>query len=284
MRKKTNIALHIRILFLLIGIWCLTILPSCAQTYEACIEKGLAAAEKKQYDEAINCFRQALKLAPGDIRNALTYANIAQMQITKGEPRKAIDSYDLALAVAPQNLPILKAQADLCLSIGHLSKALLSYTKILDITPNDTLALLNRAYIYQQQRNYPSAKTDYEQLLTLSPDNYAALLGVAILFQNANKPQEAIQRLTLLIDRYPNKAELYSIRAEIEAEAHQPELALIDLDKAIAIEPDNKNLLLTRGYLHLHEGHKHQARQDFEQAIQLGVPQGQLKEELKQCR
>ena len=71
--------------------------------------------------------------------------------------------------------------------------------------------------------------------MTLQPDNYAALLGVAILFQNANKPQEAVTRLTLLIDQYPDKAELYSIRAEIEAENKQSELALMDLDKAIEV-------------------------------------------------
>ena len=58
----------------------------------------------------------------------------------------------------------------------------------------------------------------------------------------------------------------------------------MDLDKAITLEPENKNILLTRAYLHLKEGHKHLAKQDFERAIQLGVPQGQLKEELKQCK
>jgi len=43
-------------------------------------------------------------------------------------------------------------------------------------------------------------------------------------------------------------------------------------------------MILTRAYLHLKEGNKHLAKQDFQRAIQLGVPQGQLKEELKQCK
>jgi Tfp pilus assembly protein PilF len=63
-----------------------------------------------------------------------------------------------------------------------------------------------------------------------------------------------------------------------------PELAIMDLDKAISLEPNNTNLLLTRAYIHLKEGNKRLAKQDFERAIQLGIPRGQLKEELKQCK
>ena len=280
MKKKTNTVQHISTFLVLF----MMALPSVAQSYESYIEQGLAAAQEQRYDEAIEQFRQALKAAPDDIRNALTYANIAHIQELKGEQMKALDSYDMALGIAPLNVPILKSQADLYLTLGNLSKALLNYSKIIDVAPNNIDALLTRAYIYQQQRNFQNAKTDYERLLTLQPDNYAALLGVAILFQNANKPQEALSRLTLLIDQYPDKAELYSIRAEIEAEAHQSELAIMDLDKAVALEPENKNMILTRAYLHLKEGRKHQAKQEFLRAIQLGVPQGQLKEELKQCK
>jgi Tfp pilus assembly protein PilF len=107
---------------------------------------------------------------------------------------------------------------------------------------------------------------------------------MAILLQHTQKPQEAIRRLTLLIDKHPEKAELYSVRAEIEAEEQMPELAIMDLDKAISLEPNNTNLLLTRAYIHLKEGNKRLAKQDFERAIQLGIPRGQLKEELKQCK
>jgi hypothetical protein len=42
--------------------------------------------------------------------------------------------------------------------------------------------------------------------------------------------------------------------------------------------------VLTRAYLHLKENHKHLAKKDFERAIELGTPRGQLKEELKQCK
>ena len=58
----------------------------------------------------------------------------------------------------------------------------------------------------------------------------------------------------------------------------------MDLDKAIALEPSNTNMILSRAYMHLDNGNKRLARQDFLKAIELGVPQGGLTEELKKCR
>ena len=140
---------------------------SHAQTYESFIEEGLSAAKEQRYDEAIESFRQALKTYPDDIRNALAYANIAHIQELKGEQMKAIDSYDMALSIAPLNVPILKAQGDLYMTLGNQSKALLDYSKIIEVAPNNTDALLARAYIYQKQRDYSNATTDYDRPPTI---------------------------------------------------------------------------------------------------------------------
>ena len=113
MKKKTNTVLLISFL-----LWLTTLSAAAQTTYDSYIEQALAAAQAKHYDEAIDLFRQALKTAPGDIRNALTYANIAHLQELKGENLKAIENYDMALGIAPLNVPILKAQADLLMTLG----------------------------------------------------------------------------------------------------------------------------------------------------------------------
>ena len=62
------------------------------------------------------------------------------------------------------------------------------------------------------------------------------------------------------------------------------ELALIDLDKAVALEQDNTDFVLARAYLHMKLGNKFYARMDFEKAVSLGVPRSSLKEELQQVK
>ena len=163
MKKKTNTVLHIRTrnnkitCFLVLSF---SFLLSYAQSYEECFEQGLTAARAQQHEQAISHFQQALKLSPDNIRNALIHANIAHVLLAKGEQMKALESYDLALGIAPLNIPILQARANLYLTLGNHGKALLDYTKIIDLDPKNNDALLQRAYIYQQRRDYHSAQAD----------------------------------------------------------------------------------------------------------------------------
>jgi Flp pilus assembly protein TadD len=70
----------------------------------------------------------------------------------------------------------------------------------------------------------------------------------------------------------------------MEIENHQPELALLDIDKAIELEPDNGKFFLSRGYLYADMGKKKLAYLDFEKAISLGIPRYSLETELKKLK
>ena len=50
-----------------------------AQTYEQTVRQALSAAEHDSLDQAEELFRQALKISPGDHRNALVYQYIGQV-------------------------------------------------------------------------------------------------------------------------------------------------------------------------------------------------------------
>lgn len=278
---KTNTALHISILALCFGLTT----KSLAQTsYESYIDQAFVAIEQDSLSKAENLFKQALRMSPTDYRNSLVHSNIGRLQERRGDTQHALDSYTQALNITPLAVPILKMRADLYLSLGNLSKACFDYGKIIDVDPNNTEALQYLGYIYTKQRDYAKAKTHYERLLSLDQDNYAGELGVVILFQECGKLADAMSRITLLIEKYPDRAELYSVRAEMESEAKQTELALMDLDHAIALDPQNANLVITRAYIYKESGNKARARKDFEHAIELGVPRAQLTQVLKECK
>lgn len=271
-----------RFLLLVTSIFCA--LCCGAQNYESLVEQGINAVTNDSLTKAEALFRQVLHEYPQDYRNPLVYGNLAKVQVALGQKERALTSYELALNLVPKNVPLLMSRAALYLEMGNLSKALIDYRNVIEVDPNNTDALQYMGYIFTKQRDYSKAKTHYERLLNIDPDNYAGLLGVAILFQEVGKPGDAISRLTLLAEKYPERAEIYSMRAEIEAELNQPELAIMDLDKAIGLEPTNKNMILTRAYIYLEKGEKKKAKSDFERAIELGVPRGQLKNELKECK
>ncbi|MBQ2199616.1 MAG: tetratricopeptide repeat protein [Bacteroidaceae bacterium] len=270
----------------------LFVLSASAQTYEQWVERGIKAAEADSLTEAINYFKKALKVNPKDYRNALVFTNMGKVQETmywqntqeKQNASDAIESYTMALSFAPEAVPMLEARGKLYLRLENYGKALMDFTTILDVDPHHKEARNYRAFCYSQRHEYLEARTDYLRVLEEDATNYSAQLGLALLCQNTNKMTEALERITLMVEGHPDKAELYSVRAGMYAENKQSELAIMDLDKAVELEPENQNYYLARAYLHKEQGNKRKALADFEAAIKNGVPRASLEEELKSLK
>ncbi len=270
----------------------LCILSATAQTYEQWVERGIKAAEADSLTEAVTYFKKALKVNPKDYRNALVFTNMGKVQETmywqntqeKQNASDAIESYTMALSFAPEAVPMLEARGKLYLRLENYGKALMDFTTILDVDPHHKEARNYRAFCYSQRHEYLEARTDYLRVLEEDATNYSAQLGLALLCQNTNKMTEALERITLMVEGHPDKAELYSVRAGMYAENKQPELAIMDLDKAVELEPENQNYYLARAYLHKEQGNKRKALADFEAAIKNGVPRASLEDELKNLK
>ena len=254
---------------------------SAQNTYEECISAGQKAASADSLEQAEKFFRKALALSPSDYRNALVFTDLGRVQERMGHDKDAVESYTMALNSAPLSVPILMARANLYLRIGKFNSAYVDYCSVIDVDPNNIEALMFRAYACMERRDYNSAKMDYEKVIAKEPDNYTARLGLAVLLQKMNRLNESLEKMELLDNQYPDKAELYSVKADMEVEKKLPELAIMDLSKAVELDPKNRNYVLARAYLYLEQGKKRLARQDFERAIELGVDRGSLSEEFK---
>jgi len=95
---------------------------------------------------------------------------------------------------------------------------------------------------------------------------------------------KAVEQVSRLMEAYPDSTQLFSVRASAYAENRQPELALLDLDRAVAADSLNTDYLLARAYLHLEQGDKMRARRDFARAVSLGVPAAAVRKEMEECR
>lgn len=150
-----------------------------------------------------------------------------------------------------------------------------------------------RAYIYMRQRNYNFAKSDYERLLKLAPRSYNGRLGLATLEQKEGKYEAALSILNAMIAEKGGEATrlttqqyavLYVARAGVEQDMKHVDLAMMDLEEAIKLDPSQTEAYLIRGQIYLSQKKKELAKRDFEKAISLGVPQGDLRELLLQCK
>ncbi|WP_300901179.1 tetratricopeptide repeat protein [uncultured Bacteroides sp.] len=258
--------------------------PAFSQTYQELAERAIACAEQDSLQQAEDYIRQALKLEPANPHNALLFSNLGIIQRRQREYELALESYTFALNIAPRSVPILLNRAALNLEMGRNDQARIDYSLVLDLDKENQEALLMRAYIYVCQHDFKFARADYERLLKLVPQHYNARLGLATLEQKDGNLQKALEILNGMFAENAEDAALYVARAGIEHDMQHLELAMVDLEKALVLNPSQTEAYLMRGQIYLTWKKKTLAKQDFEKAISLGVPQAELRELLRQCK
>lgn len=263
-----------------------------AQTYQELSERAVAAAEQDSLELAKQYIEQAMRTEPANPHNALLYSNLGTIQRRQHQYEQALESYTMALNIAPRAVPILMNRAALYLELGKGELARIDYSLVLDLEKDNQEALLMRAYIYMNQRDYKFARADYEHLLKLAPQSYNGRLGLVTLERKEGRYDAALALLNAMLAGQeetaglsaPRRAVLYVARAGVEQEMKQTDWALLDLEEAIRLDASQPEAYLMRGQIYLSQKKKNQARRDFEKAVSLGVPQADVRELLRQCR
>lgn len=264
---------------------CVLLLCGCvcmlAQTYEELITRALDAAQKDSLRQSEALFKQALQMDPANMRNALLFTNLGTVQRRMGKKDEAIESYTLSLNITPYSVVTLLNRASLYLEKNLLNKAYVDYCNVIDIDKTNREALLYRAYIYMQRREYKEARMDYNALLQEESGNATARLGRALLNQKELRYREALEDFNRLVSDHPRDISYLKARANLEVEMNTPDLALLDLEEAAKLNPDDAEIYVMCGEIYLEQKKKREAYVAFEKAIALGVPRPQLQDKLK---
>ena len=267
---------------IILGLFCLIFsLQLSAQTYDEYISQAMDAIETDSLAKAEMFFKEALKLEPANIKNALLFSNLGTIQRRIGKKNEALEAYSLALNLTPYSITILLNRASLYLEMDMLDKAYLDYCNVIDLDAKNKEALQFRAYVYMRRRQYMEARLDYQRLLAEEPGNKTARVGIAMVNQRDKRYREALEELNRLITDYPRDVSLLKARAELEVEMNSLELALLDLEEAIRITPNDADIYVMCGEIYLTQGKKREAYAAFEKAVELGIPRSMLQDQLK---
>ena len=267
---------------IILGLFCLIFsLQLSAQTYDEYISQAMDAIETDSLAKAEMFFKEALKLEPANIKNALLFSNLGTIQRRIGKKKEALEAYSLALNLTPYSITILLNRASLYLEMDMLDKAYLDYCNVIDLDAKNKEALQFRAYVYMRRRQYLEARLDYQRLLEEEPENKTARVGIAMVNQKDKRYREALEELNRLITDYPRDVSLLKARAELEVEMNSLELALLDLEEAVRITPNDADIYVMCGEIYLTQGKKREAYAAFEKAVELGIPRSMLQDQLK---
>ena len=281
-----------RLFVVLISI-CFPVFIHAQTAYNEWCERAAAAIEADSLVPAQEYIRQALRQDPSNPQNALLFSNLGTIQRKLYKYNDALESYNLALNIAPRNVPILLNRAALCMELGNYEQARIDYSLFLDLQPANREALLMRAYIYRQENDYRAARADYDSLLRYIPQDFEGRLGLAMLEQKEKKYDAALSLLTRMIDEKiegtslltsPQHALVYAARAGVKKDMGENESALIDLNEAIRLNSSLSEAYLVRGQIYLLLHNKESARNDFKQALSLGIPMQEIRIWMEQCK
>lgn len=252
-----------------------------AQTYDELITRAMNAVESDSLYQAETWFKKALQLEPANMRNALLFSNLGTIQRRMGKNKEALESYSLALNLTPYSITMLLNRASLYLDMDYLDKAYVDYCNVIDLDAKNQEALGFRAYIYMRRRQYQDARNDYQKLLEVVPGDKTARIGMAMVNQKLQRYRESLEEFNRLIVDYPTEVSLLKARAELEVEMNTLELALLDLESAVKMAPNDAEIYVMCGDIYLAQGRNREAYVAYEKAVELGVPRPELQDRLK---
>lgn len=188
---------------------------------ELLMQIGRLQNQLHDYSESVQTYSEAITLDPD---NATLYQTLSQIHAANNEPVKALAAIDMALKIEPNNSDFLKSKAQFAYWLKDNSLALQTYQKLLSISKEtgqstDSLDLFMQiGSLYNQSKQYAKATKLYEQAL-----------------------------LT-----YPNNAGLYYALAQTYAAAKTPHDALLAINKALKLKPDNSEYIKFKDSLNVH--------------------------------
>ena len=212
-----------------------------AATQAACFfQHGIEAAGQGRADDAIDGFRQALRLRP-DFTAA--HANLGLLLVATGRHAEAEVHLSTAVTVMPSDAVLRNALGIAQESASRLHDAELSYRAALALRPGFAEAHANLGNSLRRQGRLDEAETHYGRAIELQPDFAVAHYNLGIVLQERERNDEAIAQYRLALSyRADHVDALINLSNCLRQQGTIGE-ARATLERVLELRPDNVEAL-----------------------------------------
>ncbi len=134
-------------------------------------KQGTRFMERRRYDKALECFRDAFELEPSRLEGRL---NMGAAYFLNKQPEEALPHLRYVLAIEPQNTMALLNLAATQDALGDIDASIQSLEKLVADRPTWRDANYNLAVAYVKKERWDEATEALRRELTLNPKNEAA--------------------------------------------------------------------------------------------------------------
>lgn len=226
---------------------------------------------KELWNKAEVKILEALRLEPANFHNSLLLSNLGIIQTQKEEYDKAIDSFSLALSLAPSSTVIYNNRARTFLIKDNINNAIEDLEESLALDSIQEWPLETLGYIYLQKNQIDLAKILFNRLKENFPENSLAYSGLANVFAMEGNADLSSEYFRKSLELNPKDEETLTHYISLLIETEKYTEARSEIRKALEINSNNPMFYLLRGYLHRLNYRLEEAQADKKTAIDKGL-------------
>ena len=196
-------------------------------------------------EQAIELYDRAIKLKP-DHADALCNRGLAELAL--GQFDRARQSFERALLFQPRHAEALVGKGVVSIELKHYDEAEAALAAALAIRPGSAKVLAHRGRLNFALSRPERAAADFDAALALSPKLEVALRGKAEVSLSLGNTAQAILACTALLEENPRSAIALALLSSCFANQGEIAAAIEHLDAALAITPDEPDLIARKIY------------------------------------
>ncbi len=163
-------------------------------------KEGYEWALKGEYHKAIECYDKAIELKPDD---AGAYNNKGIALYGLGNYQQAIECYDKAIALKPDDASAYYNKGNALYGLGNYQQAIEWFDKVIALKPDDAGAYNNKGNALYGLGNYQQAIECYDKVIALKPDDAGAYNNKGNALYGLGNYQQAIECYDKALDNNP---------------------------------------------------------------------------------
>ena len=203
------------------------------------IELFFAGLKHKLAENYVNASKNFTKIITLDVKNDVAYFELANINYRQGKLLDAEIAIKKAIEIKPSNIWYLKLQAEIYKRNGNMEALVVVFDQIIKLSPDDVSFYFDKANALIIEGKNEDAQKIYsllEQKFGISKELSAAKQR-ALIQNNKTEPNKlAIEKL---ISENPNEVKNYLYLSGVLLDQHKKDEALVLLQKAKTIEPNN---------------------------------------------
>jgi serine/threonine protein kinase/Flp pilus assembly protein TadD len=201
-------------------------------------------------------------------RTAHDHFLVAREHLAARRPRQALPLLREATRLDPQSFWSWLLLGDCCLELGEDIRAVNSYGVCIALAPQAPWPHFNRGLAHLRLRDFGPAAADFDRALALKPDLAEAYVNRALARQGLKDHAGAVEDLTRALEHGASATRVYFMRARARERAGDREGARRDHEEGLRREPTDEKSWVARGLARL-GAEPERALEDFDRALAL---------------